>query len=72
MMCGPGQLCSLPQAVLPIAPQACRPIPLTPSHGFSIADLVVAVNGVWILVETFMLKGELWLGPLPALHRTPD
>lgn len=24
----------------------------------SVADLVVAVNGVWILVETFMLKGE--------------
>lgn len=26
--------------------------------GLSIADLVVAVNGVWVLVETFMLKGE--------------
>lgn len=61
-----------PQEVLPIAPQACRSIPLTPSHGFFIADLVVAVNGVWILVETFMLKGELWLGPLPALHRAPS
>lgn len=24
----------------------------------SVADLVVAVNGVWILVETFMMKGE--------------
>lgn len=24
----------------------------------SVANLVVAVNGVWILVETFMLKGE--------------
>lgn len=34
------------------------------------ADLVVAVNGVWILVETFMLKGEPWLGdrPVPWAH----
>ena len=31
------------------------------------ADLVVAVNGVWILVETFMLKGEPWLGDQPVL-----
>lgn len=26
--------------------------------GLFIADMVVAVNGVWVLVETFMLKGE--------------
>uniref|UniRef100_A0A9L0JXY3 Voltage-dependent calcium channel protein TPC1 n=1 Tax=Equus asinus TaxID=9793 RepID=A0A9L0JXY3_EQUAS len=32
----------------------CLPCLLT---GLSVADLVVAVNGVWILVETFMLKG---------------
>jgi hypothetical protein len=30
-------------------------------NGLSISDMVVAVNGVWILVETFMLKGELQL-----------
>lgn len=30
--------------------------------GLSIVDLVVAVNGVWILVETFMLQGEPWRG----------
>lgn len=42
-----------------------------PSLGFSIADLVVAVNGVWILVETFMLKGELQRGPRPAFFRAP-
>lgn len=58
-----GSLCSHPQEVLPITLQANRPIPLTHFHGFSITDLVVAVNGVWILVETFMLKGELQLGP---------
>lgn len=41
----------------------CLPCLLT---GLSVADLVVAVNGVWILVETFMLKGEPRLGPGPS------
>lgn len=37
-----------------------------PGPPVSLSDLVVAVNGVWILVETFMLKGVpqggLWGG----------
>ena len=36
----------------------------------SVADLVVAVNGAWMLVETFMLKGEPSKGTGLACRRT--
>ena len=36
----------------------------------SVADLVVAVNGAWMLVETFMLKGEPSKGTSLACGRT--
>lgn len=38
--------------------------------GLSIADLVVAVNGIWVLVETFMLKGETGRGTGPSCECT--
>lgn len=41
----------------------CPPVLSLSTVGLSIADLVVAVNGLWVLVETFMLKGKPGPGP---------
>ena len=38
--------------------------------GLSVADLVVAVNGIWVLAETFMLKGEPGGGTSPSCGHT--
>uniref|UniRef100_A0A2K6N929 Voltage-dependent calcium channel protein TPC1 n=1 Tax=Rhinopithecus roxellana TaxID=61622 RepID=A0A2K6N929_RHIRO len=47
----------LPRTALLIFKGKCPPVISLSFMGLCISDLVVAVNGVWILVETFMLKG---------------